>query len=719
MHNDPSSPTPAASFKVETETEIEVDVEVESEIEVQRESSPFFEDEDDLPETNISPSSDVEEASVHSEHQGTGYQSRPLSPIDEETTSEIALLLTPVRQQPSLSTFINNLNNNTLCATPVNNTQCDTQDNNTQRNKPRYVITQNNFGAATLNGRFGVYRNLLGYILTITAQGRGDEAHRILQEAYNNEPEEGSAALPIPSPSRSSRFESPSTPSIVPTPAPASDKKSLFGLGFSPLRTMATPIGKLGRFLGFGGAKTQPVQKTTAAPVTKEPRTPMFHLQTRQSNTNNAGMKRQLESLIDEDEATPSSSAKRRRVTDDPALRATSPSRQNASSTPGPSITHLPDGRFIPASFRTWIPHTHIRQDRDMATVRSLEAEVFSGDRTLTDKERKFIEDTEFREACREHWRARRPMFRKKMAAATTEQPITYPTIVPTPVAGLKRGADDIRDTTEDHEPVDSEKSEKPEESESPLKRRRTEAPFTRTPRSTLPPIGYTSPTPEQPGYRHITEERGRPATNAPGSSEPSERTRGFSVAVPDGSDDEDMGETKPPSPGKTYGIPDNFYDESDSDDELEDAIITPSAAPATSSASPFTAAPAEPPATNMFSAPVDSSTANNTSAPPTTPYAHKYTPHKPSGLRAMETASSPIPPQAAAPSVPVTEITPPQSPEISPVFMNAVQDLLQNNPPEMLPADLPEFDCSELVQKVIAAYKPFLCERNGIVLSE
>jgi hypothetical protein len=299
--------------------------------------------------------------------------------------------------------------------------------------------------------------------------------------------------------------------------------------------------------------------------------------------------------------------------------------------------------------------------------VRLRDSEVASGDRVLTRAEEEFRDETLLREEYLAHWRSRQPgnINRRKAAA---EQAMLHTT---TPLAGQKRAAEEIRESTENHEP-------QAEVIDTPSKRQRTETPARRR---TETPV-YRLPVPGEPNYRHVNEERGTSA-NAPGSSpEPSERTRGWSVAVPDDSDeDEDMNsEPLPPkvpiNPSNWIGIPDDFYDsDSDSDEEM--------------------GTPEQP-----------------TPAAAVTPYAHKYTPAKPSGLRAVETAAS-------SPSLPVTSVTPPQSPTISPFFANTVQQYLADNPPQQSQffdwVQPPHIECDDLVQRVGAAYKDMLMKRNGI----
>ena len=667
MQNAPSSPTPAA-FKVETQMEVEVDINVESEIGVQQQSSPF----DALPAANRSPSPiieeaeeleevDDEEASVYSGYQSAGHQNGPLSPIVEETASEIAHFLSP-RPLTPLSVKNRQLNQ-----------------------------VGNNGGNNNCNGsgfRFTTYHNLFSNILTLLAEGQHDKVRQIVEERRDAEIQRMAN-----SPSATANRNATPTDSefLSPSQEQAKPRAGFLSTIASPFRAIATPVSRMARLFSRDGAKTQPVQKTTAAPALKAPSTPTG-LKSHSSNTASNALYPSIEQFLprDDEQVTPSYSHSARRDRDATATPSFDPSQYDLAETPdiqtlipGYRITHLPDGRPIPVHLRSWYGGKRLKQQEAMNTVHTRDAEVASGHRVLTEEERRFRSTTLFYEDCLNHWRIRQAGNRRQLAddqkAATSH--------TTTPLAGTKRGAEDVLETTETHQPM---QPAPPPHSDTPSKRRRI-----------MTPVGYNSPVPGEPEYRHVNEERGTAAANAPGSSEPSERTRGGSFAVPDDSGDEDMLDTTPAatpaaaptSPGKTFGLPDNFYDsDSDEDDVTMDA---PSELP------PTTPAVAEPVAADVSSL----------AAPPTTPYAHKYTPHKPSGLRAMETISSP--------AVPVAELTPPHSPEVAPYFMQVASEYVAANAPArpFSFGDYPELDVSALVAEVSGAYKEMLCERNGIAM--
>jgi hypothetical protein len=678
--NAPASPNPSR-FKVETDIEVEAEVEASLDVYVDdvAQNSSLFQAQ---PERK-SPSPDIDAAaSAYS-----GFQSRDLSPINEETTSEIAHFFSPPTHavQHVMSSTEKDI---------VNMTEEDGRN-----------ISYINY-----------YHQIFTHLRQLLANDppRVEEALQIVDEQRDlHEPQPitsspPNAAIQQASPT-SSVFHTPSEPE---KPASGGFLSALV----SPFRRIATPVSRISRLLGRG-SQTQSVQKTSAAPATTKAQasTPVYTRSHAPSpDTPSGAMSPYLAGYLsrpkpqDSPSHNDTSHNKRSRSSDNYDITdfaPVTPSQQRfTTSTAGDghsanaSTLYLPDGRPIPKEFRNWIGHTRARQQRDMELVQRRDLEVASGDRVLTKEEQGFKAQTEFRQLCLEQWRARQPGNRLRAEQERAEQAdaqMPQQQQQTTPMAGRKRGNAEIRETTE----VD--------ENTTPRKMQRKNASPKTSPNTTrkrvLTPVGVTAPVPGHPEYRHVNEER--PFSPSP---EPLRFSRGGSFTVPDDSDDdEEMTETAPTTapavfvpvnPPNAIGIPDNFYDSS-SDEEDTDMESSPTAAP--------TSAPA------ADAIPPFGQSANG--APPATPYAHKYTPHKPSGLRAVETmASSPIPmPTNALGNV----ITPPHSPDVPAEFGEILEQYLEQHPATAVKLGFGvDFEVDGLVRRVVGEYKGLFERRNGVV---
>jgi hypothetical protein len=484
------------------------------------------------------------------------------------------------------------------------------------------------------------------------------------------------------------------------------------------LSALSTPVTSMKNY--FTGAKTQPAQKTAPLSMAKATSTPLFSLSRPQTTTSqSARLSPGLEELIDN--ILPGGTTQYQTPSKKPAKQPTShyapiPGRDLTFSAPElhippahNSTLYDPAGNKIPSEYRNWFTRRIKQQNTDMAHLALLESEVACGTTVMTAEDQEFKDTTLKRQVWLTMWRQRQPGHRNRLLQ----------------VAGQKRAAEQI---SEDMEADTDMTSEQPAVDERSAKRSRHEpsvstsspgfrSSIRRKPRQKLP-IGYGCPIPGDPNYRHVNEEmasiskldvESTPApsqifgrvsgstNNAPGSSEPSERTVGLTFAVPDDSDDDIMEtEIAPPVVARSYlksnmgngwyGIPDDFSD-SDSDEEVN--VLPPAPQPAAAELpDTTTTAPTSPPASLV--------------APSATPFIHKYTPAKPSSLREVQTvASSPI------------VYTPPASPPGLNDLFDRIFDPANTPccPPRNIinPDTLAEVDCTDLFNKMYEVYGPVI----------
>lgn len=692
----PSSPTPIVETKeeepyqmsgglgvsqgmdVDDEIEVEVvrQVEVISEVEVQQSSSPF----EDLPELPRQPTPPQDL---------TKYPHR-LSDIREETTSELAHFIYSPRLRLPLDVKQRELQQaafhisiarqqqqqNAAPSTPTPSVQPRRQStflSPLAGRSPSTAATPFNVGGLGIS--FTGYHNIFDHLHNILAEQppRVTEALQILDRARREHEHEAvqqaqSPHIPSSPPVMAARQASP-TSNVFHTPSeevkPAA-RGGLLSVLASPLRIIATPVTKLGRLLSRG-AQTQPVQKTASASTFKAPSTPTANY-SRYTQSSSTPSQSFLGGSVNGARASPRSHNN---------FDVTSSQQSTSVTATGtPSTLYLADGRPIPKEFRNWTGRMRTRLQNDMDLVRHWDMEVESGDRVLTTDQEAFKAKTLEKQAYLDHWRARQPGNRHRAetaaAAADTRTPNLHDTI---PIAGRKRTADEVIQTTEEQDAPHSSPTPK-----SLL--HHVDTPDSKRRRVFTPP-GYGSPVPGDPNYRHVNQERETATANAAGSPEPSARTsnRGWSVTVPQDSDDEDEEMTAPPSSehsvGRVFGLTDSFYEDSSSEDEDEDMTEKTTTPASTDALTAGDAATAQP---------ISSMIPPTPKATATTPFTHKYTPAKPSGLRAVQNvpssspkgtspvaipafAMSAVAPASAPPIVPASEITPPLSPELDTGF--------------------------------------------------